>query len=210
MKCADIMAARPSCCKVDDSVLRAAEIMRTEDVGSVPVVMSQSDRRVIGIVTDRDLTLRLIAEGKAPEVTTVSEVMTRSPVTCMVNDDVQGAMQTMSRHQVRRVPVVDERGELCGIISQADIARHLDERQAGEVLEDISQPGHNTIGRAFRKTATSTVHNGESHTTDWLLAAGIGAALGAGLMAIVDHRRVGSSEHSRQPEHASMRRNSIV
>jgi CBS domain-containing protein len=189
------MAAKPSFCTADDTALRAAQLMKNEDVGSLPVVRSDSDRQVIGIVTDRDLTLRVIVGGRAAEGTPVSEVMTTNPVTCRMNDDVHEAMKAMSRQQVRRIPVVDDQGKLCGIVAQADIARHVDEREAGEVVEDISQPGHNAIGRAFRGMTSSSGVRGEgrSHGIDWLMAAGIGAAFGAGLMALVDRRRSAAS-----------------
>jgi Mg/Co/Ni transporter MgtE len=155
--------------------------MKREDVGSVPVLASSTDRRVIGIVTDRDLALRIVAERKHPEASSVSEIMTQDPATCHERDDVHEAMQIMSRQQVRRTPIIDEHGQLCGIISQADIARHLDERDSGEVLEDISQPGHGGISGTFYKTRAGIQK--ANYGANWLVAAGIGAAIGAGLMA---------------------------
>jgi hypothetical protein len=140
---------------------------------------------VVGIVTDRDLVIRLIAEGRAPEATPVSSVMTQNPVTCREDDDVHEALNAMSGQQIRRIPVVDNEGRLCGIIAQADVARYLDERQAGEVLEDISQPGRNAVGRAFRHTGDA-VRNWQGGA--WV-ALGVGAAIGAGVMALVGQRR---------------------
>jgi CBS domain-containing protein len=187
MTCADIMSRNPSCCTPSDPAIRAAELMKREDVGSVPVVVSNTDRHVIGIVTDRDVTLRLVAERKHPETTSVSEIMTRNPATCHERDDVHEAVDTMSRQQVRRIPIVDEQGQLCGILAQADVARHLDERETGEVLEDISHPGHGAISRAFYKTRDSIQKT--DYGANWLVAAGIGAAVGAGLMAALGQRR---------------------
>lgn len=191
MTCSELMTSNPSFCTPDDTAMRAAELMRSENIGSIPVVSSRSDRRVIGIVTDRDLAIRLIAEGRAPEASSVSDVMTDNPVTCRAKDDIRDAMQAMSRQQVRRVPIVDEEGRLTGIIAQADLARHLDERQSGEVLEDISQPGHNALGRAFNR-ARSVAGGGaglQPEGPSWMLAAGVGVVLGAGLMATLDARR---------------------
>jgi CBS domain-containing protein len=185
--CAEIMSRNPSYCTAADPAVRAAELMKREDVGSVPVMASSTDRRVIGIVTDRDLALRLVAERKHPETTSVSEIMTRNPATCHERDDVDEAMQIMSRQQVRRIPIADDEGQLVGIVSQADIARHLDERETGEVLEDISQPGHGAISRAFYKTRAGMEK--ADYGANWLVAAGIGAALGAGLMAALGQPR---------------------
>src|SRR4029450_13249011 len=92
----------------------------------------------------------------------------------------------MSRQQVRRIPIVDEQGQLCGIVAQADIARHLDERETGEVLEDVSQPAHGAISRAFYKTRDSIQK--ADYGANWLVAASIGAVVGAGLMAALGHR----------------------
>jgi CBS domain-containing protein len=191
MTCAEIMSRNPSYCTAGDPAVRAAELMKREDIGSVPVVASSTDPRVVGIVTDRDLTLRLVAERKHPETTAVSEIMTRNPATCHERDDVREAMETMSRQQVRRIPIVDEQDQLCGIVAQADIARHLDERETGEVLEDISQPGRNAISRGFYKTRDSMQK--ADYGANWLVAAGIGAAVGAGLMAALGQRRFSSS-----------------
>jgi CBS domain-containing protein len=190
MTCAEIMSRSPSSCTAADPAVRAAELMKREDVGSVPVVASTTDRHVIGIVTDRDLTLRLVAARKHPDTTSVSEIMTRSPATCHERDDIHEAMETMSRQQVRRIPIVDEQGQLCGIVAQADIARHLDERQSGEVLEDVSQPGHSAISRTFYKTRDSIQRT--EYAANWLVAVGIGAAVGAGLMAALGQRRYDS------------------
>jgi signal-transduction protein with cAMP-binding, CBS, and nucleotidyltransferase domain len=176
--------------------LRAAEIMRDENVGPVPVVASHDDRRVVGIVTDRDLTVRLIAGGRAPEATAIDDVMSQNPVTCSEADDIHEAMDAMSRHQVRRIPVVDSEGRLSGIIAQADVARFLDEEEVGEVVEDISQPGLNTVGRSFRRAA-DTLHtwNGArmASGTGLMVAAGLGVAIGAALMGAIGSVRKQSS-----------------
>jgi CBS domain-containing protein len=187
MTCAEIMSRSPSYCTAADPAVRAAKLMKREDVGSVPVLASNTDRRVIGIVTDRDLALRLVAERKHPETNPVSEIMTRNPATCHEGDDVHEALQIMSRQQVRRIPIVDEQGQLCGIVSQADIARHVDQRETGEVLEDISQPGHSAISRAFYKTREGIQR--ANYGANWLVVAGIGAALGVGLMAALGQPR---------------------
>jgi CBS domain-containing protein len=95
----------------------------------------------VGIITDRDITINVIADGKDPHSTRVEDLMSRNPVTCRADEDVQHAMDRMAQHQVRRIPVVDGKGKITGIIAQADIATRVDlpERTAN-VIEDISQP----------------------------------------------------------------------
>ena len=139
--CNDVMTKDPTCCLVSDGIARAAEIMKNEDVGSVPVVEDDVTRRLVGIVTDRDIVLKIIAENRDRDAATVGEIMSTSLVTCRPDDHYQTAMDRMSQHQVRRIPVVDGKGRIVGIISQADIATRVDApRRMAEVVENISQP----------------------------------------------------------------------
>lgn len=132
----DLMTENPSSCEPGTSVVEAAKVMAREDVGPVPVV---DGGRLVGVVTDRDLVVRVLAEGRDPESTKVSEITSSDLVTVSPDDDLGQALQLLAEHQVRRLPVVD--GErLVGIVSQADVARHADEVQTGEVVEEISKP----------------------------------------------------------------------
>ena len=138
--CNDIMTLDPTCCAAGDPVTRAAQIMRSEDVGAVPVIESQASKKLIGIITDRDITLQIVAESKDLN-TPVEQVMTRNPVTCRPDDSIQNAMDRMSQHQVRRIPVVDGKDRVVGIISQGDLAIRVDQpEKVADVVEDISQP----------------------------------------------------------------------
>lgn len=142
MKIQEIMTRNPSCVTPDASVREAAQIMKREDVGMLPVVQGSSDRKLIGLVTDRDIAIRCIAEGRDGSCS-VREVMSADDLaTCSANDDVDDVMDAMSTEQVRRIPIIDERGALVGIVSQADVVRkaHHDQK-AGETVERISQPG---------------------------------------------------------------------
>jgi len=122
-------------------VTSAAEIMKIEDVGAVPVVDDASSKRLIGIITDRDIVVSVVAERKNPESVKVDEVMSKNPVTCRPNEDVVSAMDRMAAHQIRRILVVDEKNKVMGIISQADVATRIDlPEKTANVLEDISQP----------------------------------------------------------------------
>jgi CBS domain-containing protein len=135
------MTMDPTCCLVSDPVSRAAEIMKTEDVGSVPVVDDATTKHLVGILTDRDIVLQVVAAGKDAKSAKVEDAMTRNPVTCKPEDDIQNAFDRMSQHQVRRIPVVDGRDRVVGIIAQADLATRLDRPEKLEkAIEDISQP----------------------------------------------------------------------
>jgi CBS domain-containing protein len=123
-------------------VTQAATIMKQQDVGSVPVVESQASKRLVGIVTDRDLVVKVLAAGRRAEQATVKDAMTPNPVSCRDTDDVSHVMDLMKERQVRRMPIVDGKGCLMGIIAQADVATriHQDE-QTGDLVEAISESG---------------------------------------------------------------------
>jgi CBS domain-containing protein len=140
-KCHEVMTKDPVCCQPGDPVTRAAEMMRSHDVGSLPVVETIDSRRVIGIVTDRDVVTKVVASNRNVSSATVNDAMTKNPAVCREDDDLERAMSLMADHQVRRMPVVDASGRLSGIIAQADVATrgHREER-TGELVEAISEP----------------------------------------------------------------------
>lgn len=140
-KCHEVMTKDPVCCEPGDPVTRAAEMMRSHDVGSLPVVETIDSRRVIGIVTDRDVVTKVVASNRNVASATVNDAMTKHPAVCREDDDLERAMSLMADHQVRRMPVVDASGRLSGIIAQADVATrgHREER-TGELVEAISEP----------------------------------------------------------------------
>jgi CBS domain-containing protein len=130
------MTAEPRSIDSSQPIVEAARLMRDEDVGSLPVV---EDGRLVGMVTDRDIAVRVVAEGRKPEATTVREASSRDLVTVEPDHDLDDAMLLMARHQVRRLPVVE--GErLVGILTQADVALAEKEKKTGEVVEAISEP----------------------------------------------------------------------
>jgi CBS domain-containing protein len=141
-KCSDVMTRNPACCEPGDSIARVAEVMKTEDVGAVPVVESKSDRKLIGIVTDRDIVVKVVAAGKDVRSSAVRDAMTDNPASCREGDDVEQAVRSMRDRQVRRMPIVDGQGRLSGIIAQADVATRLSKDETtGELVEAISEPG---------------------------------------------------------------------
>lgn len=142
MRVQEIMTANPSCVTADATVREAAQLMRTEDVGLVPVVEKGADRKLVGVVTDRDIAIRCVADGRDGGACRVSDVMSGDTLaTCRPNDEVEEVMEVMGREQVRRIPIIDERGSLVGIVSQADVARKSDdEHQVGDTVGRISRP----------------------------------------------------------------------
>jgi CBS domain-containing protein len=135
------MTTNPVSCSSTDTVRSAAQLMKREDVGFLPVVKDREDKKLIGVVTDRDLVLNLIAEARQGDMTTISDVMTAKPVTCRADDDLEQAISAMAQYQIRRVPIVDESEQIVGIIAQADIALRIDDPTATtEILRKISKP----------------------------------------------------------------------
>jgi len=122
MKCQDVMTDNPVCCLPEDNVGQAARLMRRERIGSVPIVTDELKKELIGIVTDRDLAIKVVGESRDAIRTSVYDVMTAAVVACREDDDVITALSAMEEHQIRRIPVVDYSGRLVGIISQGDIS----------------------------------------------------------------------------------------
>lgn len=140
-KCSDIMTEELVCCTPGDTVTEVARLMKKEDIGPVLIVDNDKSKTLVGIVTDRDLALKVVGEGRDPQNTRVEEVMTRKLVTCHADDDVESAMNAMAQYQLRRIPVVGDNMKLVGIISQADVATRVDEpEKTAEVVKEISQP----------------------------------------------------------------------
>jgi CBS domain-containing protein len=135
------MTREPASCEPGDSIQRAAQLMKTEDVGSLPVVESRANPRVVGIITDRDVVVKVVAEGRTAQTASVRDAMTANPVTVGEDEDVNHAMSAMADRKVRRIPIVDGSGRLCGIIAQADIATRLHhDKTTGDLVETISEP----------------------------------------------------------------------
>jgi len=139
-KCSDIMTEDVVFCLPNDPVSKVAQLMKKEDIGPVLIVDNERTKTLIGIVTDRDLALKVVGERRDPQNTIVEEVMTSKLVTCRADDDVEQAMKAMAQYQLRRIPVVDDKMRLVGIISQADVATRVDEpERTAEVVKEISQ-----------------------------------------------------------------------
>lgn len=138
--CSDVMTKNPVCALSGDTVANVAQLMKERDIGPVPIVEDKISKRLIGIVTDRDLALKVVADGRDPNTTMVRDVMTSDVVTCREDDEIETALDAMSSHQLRRILVVDRDDNLVGIIAQADIATRMNEpEKTGEVVKEISE-----------------------------------------------------------------------
>lgn len=190
MKCKDIMTESPACCDLNDTVDEAAKLMQRENVGPIPVVQSKTDKKLAGMVTDRDLAIKVIAAGRDPKHTRLSEIMSRNLITCRPDDDLDCALRMMSENQVRRLPIMAESGRLLGIISQADLARQMDERHVGAVVEDISQPNQPATSRLSSLGASSSERapNFRSIASGFMIG-GLSLCAGAAAMYIMDPQR---------------------
>ena len=139
-KCSDVMTENVVYSMPGDTVSAVAQLMKQEDIGPVLIVDNDDSKTLVGIVTDRDLVLKVIAEGLDPQTTRVEEVMSKKLVTCRADDDVDIAMKSMAQFQLRRIPVVEDNMTLIGIISQADVATRVNApEKTAEVVKEISQ-----------------------------------------------------------------------
>jgi CBS domain-containing protein len=142
MRVKHVMTKDPTCCLASDRAPRAAAIMRDENVGSVPVIENEQSQRLVGIVTDRDLCMGIVAEARDPNSLAVEACMTVPVVTCTTGDAVQKVTELMRENQIRRIPVVDEAGRLQGIVAMADLVGRgeLKTSETHATLEKISAP----------------------------------------------------------------------
>lgn len=143
MQVKDIMTLNPDWCTPETVTTKAARIMKEKQIGLVPVVDSESGRKLVGVVTDRDLCLAVVATGQHPDSVWVRDAMTsENIVTCRAEDDLGKVIDRMGKNQIRRVPIVDSEGKLCGVVSTADILQRSDlpSDTTHETLKTISEP----------------------------------------------------------------------
>ena len=142
MKIKHVMTKDPSCCLPSESAQHAAGIMRDERAGIVPVIDNEQSRRIVGVVTDRDLCINVVAEGRDPREVPVEQCMTTKVVTCSSEDALERVTELMRENQIRRVPVVNDARELIGIVALADVVERtkIKSGQTHETLKKISAP----------------------------------------------------------------------
>jgi CBS domain-containing protein len=134
-KARDVMSSGPECVGETETVADGAKKMAQLDVGALPIC--GEDNRLKGMLTDRDIAIKVVAEGKDPNSTNAGELGEGKPVTIGADDSIEEALGTMKDHKVRRLPVIDGH-DLIGVVSQGDLATHIDEEQVGDLVEAIS------------------------------------------------------------------------
>ncbi|HET6566988.1 MAG TPA: CBS domain-containing protein [Rhodothermales bacterium] len=149
MRVRDIMTANPATCTPDSSLQHVAKMMLDCDCGAVPVVESAGSGHSIGIITDRDIVIRTLAQGRDPMNLSVRDAMSESTITISADRDLKDAASTMKQNQIRRLVVTDGDARIVGILAQADIARQSKDRQTGALVEEISEP----VGQSTRAMA---------------------------------------------------------
>lgn len=140
MRVQEVMTRQPICCLSQDTAKAVAKLLREEDIGSVPVISDTNSRRLVGIITDRDLVCRIVSEGLDPSTTVIEAFMTRDPVACRPEQSLDSCEKLMQVHQIRRIPVVDKEGRCIGILSQADVARFGQAERVQKTITEISRP----------------------------------------------------------------------
>lgn len=139
-KCNEVMTKNPVCCLPNETAVKAAGLMKSNNIGSIPVIENEQTKKLVGIVTDRDLALKIVAEGLDAKTVKVESVMTLKMVTCLAEDDFEKALDAMSENQLRRIPIVDGDNKILGIISQADVAIQSDHpKRTAAMVKEISQ-----------------------------------------------------------------------
>lgn len=140
MKVKDVMSENVVCCSPDARLPEVARAMVEGDCGEIPVVDDKERMRPVGVVTDRDIVVRAVAAEQDARKLTAAECMTSPCVTTTPETSLDECMHLMERHRIRRVPVVDAGGSCCGIVAQADIARHASKKDTGRVVNEVSKP----------------------------------------------------------------------
>jgi CBS domain-containing protein len=140
MKVREVMTPNPVCCVQTDTAQKVARLLRDSDIGSVPVLQDQQSRKLIGMITDRDLCCSVIADGLDPKSTTIANLITPNPVTCRDGENLDKCERAMQEHRIRRIPVVDGDGRCIGMVSQADLALKEKPEKVSKIVAEISKP----------------------------------------------------------------------
>lgn len=133
----DLMTANPQCCTAETPLNEVAKLMVENDCGEIPVV--DAAKKLIGVVTDRDIVCRIVAKGQNPSAMTAQDAMTQPVISVTEDSSLEDVLSLMEEHQIRRVPVVDASGGCCGIVAQADVALVAEERETGEMVREVSR-----------------------------------------------------------------------
>ena len=140
MKIREVMTPNPVCCLPTDTAQKVAQVMRDENVGSLPVVADTQSCKLIGVITDRDICCAIVAEGLDPKNTTIEKHISSDLITCRDGENLDKCERAMQEHQIRRIPVVDSDGRCIGIVSQADLALKDKPEKVSKTVAEISKP----------------------------------------------------------------------
>lgn len=139
MKIREVMSTNPVCCVPSDSAQQAARIMCDQNIGLIPVVLDQDSRKLVGVITDRDLCCSVVADGLDPKTATIEKFMTLNPVTCREGENVENCERLMQEHQIRRIPIVDAEDRVIGVVAQADLALKDNSERVAKTVAEISK-----------------------------------------------------------------------
>lgn len=139
MKVREAMTANPVCCVPTDTAQKVAQMLRDQNVGSMPVVADEQSRQLVGMITDRDICCSIVADGLDPKKTPIEKFISAQIITCRDGENLDKCEKAMQEHQVRRVPVVDGEGRCIGIISQADVALKDKPEKISQTVAEISR-----------------------------------------------------------------------
>ena len=145
MKIREVMSPNPVSCLPTDSAQRVASVMCERNIGSVPVVMDQASRKRVGLITDRDLCCSVVADGLDTKPTKIEKFMTLNPVTCREEEDLENCERLMQEHQIRRIPIVDAKDGVIGIVAQADLALKDKSERVSKTVAEISKPAEPSV-----------------------------------------------------------------
>jgi len=145
MKIREIMSREPACCVLSDTAQTVAKILCDRNIGSMPVVADQQSRKLVGMITDRDLCCSVIAQGMDPKTTQIKKLITLAPLTCRDGENIETCERLMQEHQVRRVPIVDAEDRVIGIVSQADLALKDKPERVSKTVAEISKASRPSI-----------------------------------------------------------------
>ena len=145
MKIREIMSRDPTCCVLSDTAQTVAQILCDRNIGSMPVVANQVSRKLIGMITDRDLCCSVVAQGMDPKSTPIVKLITLAPLTCRDGENIEICERLMQEHQVRRIPIVDAEDRIIGIVSQADLALKDKPERVWKTVAEISKTSRPSI-----------------------------------------------------------------
>ena len=145
MKIREVMSRDPACCALHDTAQMVAKILCDHNIGSMPVVADQQSRKIVGVITDRDLCCSVIAEGMDPRTTPIEKLLTLAPFTCRDGENIETCERLMREHQVRRIPIVDAEDRVIGIVSQADLALKDKSARLAKTVAEISKASRPSI-----------------------------------------------------------------